>query len=370
MKSKILLMTAILASATACSHKQAAEEPKTPVETLRERLITLQDTTGFAFGHHDDTAYGYYWAYMPDSSDVRGVTGDYPAVMNWDLGWIELGGDKNLDGVPFDFIRDEIKRHASLGGINTISWHLQNPLTAGNSWDTSSDQVVARAVTDGDSVNTVMRQWLATVADFMNSLQDAEGSDIAVVFRPWHEHTGEWFWWGNGYRTPDQYKALWHLTREVFDEKGVDNVLWAYSPDKSNVSGVEDYMECYPGDEYVDIMGADVYHFNGEEGVEIFNQWMSTTLSAAVEMAKQHDKIAALTETGSEALVLPDWYTRVLFPAIKDYPIAYITVWRNAMPEMKANHFYAPYPGHASAPDFVEFYNLPEIFFLSDIKDI
>lgn len=352
-----------------CSHSNqtVVEEAATPAQQLLERLAKIQEK-GFAFGHHDDTAYGHYWEYTPDSSDVRSATGDYPAIINWDLGMIELDSARNLDGVPFEYMRQQIKAQHARGGINSISWHLRNPLTGGDAWDTSDSTVVSHAVAEGDSVNAKLLAWTGKVAAFIASLKDDNGVPIPVIFRPWHEHTGDWFWWGKPYCTAQEYKNLWAMTRKVFDDKEIDNVVWAYSPDKSNCSGLDDYMERYPGDDYIDIMGADVYHFNGEQGNEAFTQWMTATLGSAVAAAKAHDKIAALTETGSEGLVLDDWYMNVLLPAIKDYPIAYITVWRNGFGMEK--HFYVPYPGHHAIGDFVEFYKQPSTLFLNDIKEL
>ena len=362
----ILLPIALIA----CSTK-AKEAPATsPTQCLTDKLASLQSADGFAFGHHDDTAYGYEWEFLPDSSDVKTVTGDYPAVMNWDLGLIELGKPEQLDSVPFSFIRDEVRKHAARGGISSFSWHPCNPITGGNSWDTAGGSVVRRAVTDGDSVNVIMRNWIAAAADFVGSLKDDEGHRVPVIFRPWHEHTGDWFWWGRAHCEARDYVALWHLTRQIFDEKGIDNVVWAYSPDQKNVSTREEYLERYPGDEYVDIFGADIYHFNGEDGVDTFRKAVSTTLGIASALAAEKGKIAALTETGCEALQVPDWYTRVLFQAVKDYPIAYVLVWRNANKNKKENHFYVPYHGHPAEADFVKFYRLPQTFFLNDLKNV
>lgn len=340
----------------------------TPAQKLIKRLSKMERHESTAFGHHDDTAYGHEWEYVEDNSDVKLVTGDYPAVMNWDLGLLEWGCEKQLDGVPLEFIKKEIYKQYKRGGINSISWHLRNPVTKGNSWDTSRNDVVKECVTPGTAINDTIREWVASVADFIGDLRDEKGRRIPVIFRPWHEHTGEWFWWGINHCTPEEYKALWHLTREVFDSKGIDNVVWAYSPDKSNVSNDEDYMERYPGDYYVDIMGADVYHFNGDSGNDIFTQWMHQTLGAACRQAKIHKKIAALTETGSEGLKGTDWYTKVLMPAIDGYKIAYITVWRNGY--NMENHFYAPYPGHKDVEDFKAYYNSPKSAFLKEVKKI
>lgn len=242
-------------------------------------------------------------------------------------------------------------------------------MTYDNSWDTSADSVIAECLND-KAYNDTIKAWIGRAADYIATLRDDDGNLLPVVFRPWHEHTGSWFWWCEPYCTPDQYKALWHLTREVFDQKGLNNIVWAYSPDKSGCATVEDYMRSYPGDDYVDILGADVYHFNGEEGNAIFCEWMHNMMTFATEEAHKRGKIAALTEGGSEGCKLDNWYTEVLYPEIKDYDIAYVTMWRNAYYPRKEGHFYTPYPGHHAVPDFVNFYNLPRTAFLNEIKDI
>lgn len=336
-------------------------------EILLGRLQALVDSGKIAFGHHDDTAYGVNWEFVVDSSDVKAVTGDYPAIINWDLGDIEHNADKQLDGVTFDYQRQAIIAHDARGGINTISWHVDNPVTGGSSWDVSDSAAVAKMLAPG-ALNDTLRTWIGRAADYVGSLRDAQGQRIPVVFRPWHEHTGAWFWWGLPLTTADNYKQLWKITREIFDEKGIDNVVWAYSPDKTNCSTVEEYMAGYPGDEYVDILGADVYFFPGHS--DIFKTWMNNMLTFATQEAAARGKIAALTETGNEALTTPDWYTKELYPLISQYPVAYITVWRNAYHDTKANHFYVPYPGHAEEADFVEFYNEPNIVFAQEMSTI
>ncbi len=350
--------------------KQAAEvETTQPTgrEVLIARLQTLSDSGKIAFGHHDDTAYGVKWEFVADSSDVKSVTGEYPAIINWDLGDIEHKSDKQLDGVPFEYMRNAIVAHDARGGINTFSWHVDNPVTGGNSWDVSDTTVVAQLLAPG-ALNDTLRTWIGRAADFLGSLRNAHGERIPVIFRPWHEHTGAWFWWGLPLTTPDNYKALWKLTNEIFTEKGVDNVVWAYSPDKSNCSSLEEYLAGYPGDEYVDILGADVYFFPNNP--EIFDEWMNNMLTFATQEAAKRGKIAALTETGNEALTTDDWYMGNLYPLISKYPIAYITVWRNAYEETKKNHYYAPYPGHPQEADFVNFYNQPNIVFAEEMSTI
>lgn len=361
--SILLAAMAMLASTTQCAQTRQAEVPEetpAPSAALLSRLKSLADSGLTAFGHHDDTAYGISWEYAPDSSDVKAVTGEYPAIINWDLGLVELDSARQLDGVPFEFMRAEIAKHHARGGINSLSWHPVNPLTGGNSWDVSPDSALSVIMADSAMVDT-LAAWAGRVADFVASLRDAEGNRIPVMFRPWHEHTGTWFWWGLNSGTTDEYVKLWEITRKAFDDRELDNVVWVYSPDKSNVESYDDYMARYPGDEYVDVMGADVYYFGNDDE---FNRWIDNTLGSAVRAAKEHGKIAALSETGCEGLTNEKWYTEMLLPALRRWPVAFVTVWRNS--PTKTGHFYAPYPGHPAEQDFREFHADPNIVFCND----
>ncbi|MCM1356195.1 MAG: glycoside hydrolase family 26 protein [Staphylococcus sp.] len=353
MKTKLLLFVApvLLSACGSAKTEKAAEPVQTPAQSLIARLDSVAASGNFYFGHHDDTAYGHTWRYVPGNSDVKAVTGSYPGLMNWDLGMIELDSARNLDGVPFEFIASEIAAQHARGGINAISWHPRNPVSGGNSWDVSTTPLHSLAT---DSVlSAKLDGWIARAATFVSSLKDADGNPIPVIFRPWHENSGSWFWWGKDHATPDEYIDLWKRTRAGFDAKGIDNVVWAYSPDKDLTP--EEYFSTYPGDDYVDILGTDIYHFGGEAGVDEYVGRIRSQMPFVVEEARKRGKVAAFTETGLEGLEVSDWYTRVLQPAIKDLPVAYVCVWRNAIESEKPDHFYVPYPGHPAADDFKKF---------------
>ena len=218
------------AAITACGGAQKSSEAAdstvvaTPAAAMLGRLAAVVADSAVVFGHHDDTAYGHDWSYEPGRSDVLETSGRYPGLMNWDLGLVELGDSVQLDGVPLAFIRSEVLAQHERGGINAISWHPRNPVSGGDSWDVSAAPV-GEAVKPGTALNDTLRVWLGRAADFVCSLTDGSGRRIPVLFRPWHEHTGSWFWWGKEHCTPEEYKALWRLTREVFDARGVDNAV-------------------------------------------------------------------------------------------------------------------------------------------------
>lgn len=354
----------VLAAATAVLHScgtanSKAVEDLTPAENLRERLVAVQDSGKTLFGHHDDPVYGHDWKWEKGRSDVLEVCGAYPAVMSWDLGRIELGDSLNIDGIPFERIRSEAIAQDARGGINTFSWHLWDPVNGNDSWNTSDTTVVHKMVTDSLYVEAYRKQ-LRKAAEFFKSLTGADGKRIGVVFRPWHENTGGWFWWGESNCLVEDYKSLWRIMREEFDNQGVDNVLWSYSPDRSRSE--EHFTERYPGDSLVDIIGTDIYHFGGPDGTEGYINDVNSQLSFAADFASRHNKLVAFTETGCEGLPIEDWWTSVLLPLLKENQVAYVVVWRNA--HDKPGHFYAPYPGHPSAKSFKTFVEDPKIVVL------
>lgn len=372
MKKINVIIVIMLFAGISCVKKTSSDNkelisitPRTiETENLLQNLKEIS-TKGFMFGHQDDPLYGVYWEGDSGRSDIHSVVGDYPAVMGFDIGKIEHRSDKNIDNVLFTIIREEIIRHYKRGAMITISWHVDNPLTGGDSWDVSSSEVV-RAILPGGSNHDLFLDWLDRAAVFFNTLITEDGAKIPILFRPWHEHTGSWFWWGKNLCTVDEYNALWEITRTHFDSAGVDNLLYSYSPDMQGPGEI--YMERYPGDEYVDLLGIDGYHRNNEEGTEYFVSKLDSILSFMTEEGARRNKPIAITETGLESIPISDWWTEVLLPLTNRYPISYVLVWRNA--RERPNHYYAPYPGQKSETNFVKFYDNPRTLFSKDISSL
>jgi hypothetical protein len=342
---------------------------------LLSRLNALQQQ-GTMFGHQDDPFYGIGWEYEPGRSDVLESCGDWPAVMGFDLGGIELGDSKNLDSVPFDRMRQEIIRHHQRGGIVTISWHPRNPLTifdsdgkewpAGTAWD-ATDGVVATLLEGGEN-HELFLTWLERVRAFLSSLTDEQGQPIPFIFRPWHENNGFWFWWGNTHCTPEEYKALWNLTQDYLTAKRsnsecalTSNVIWSYSPNLDGAMDENKFLQWYPGDERIDLIGLDAYQWGTEED---FIRQTNADLDFLCAFSAQHGKLVALTECGYRSVPDPTWWTRVLLPILNHYPLSYALVWRNAE---NGEHF-GPVPNKPDAENFKQLHNSPKTLFLHDIQ--
>lgn len=334
-------------------------------------------TNHVLFGHQDALAYGVHWINEPGRSDARDVTGSYPAVYGWDLGDLELGKATNLDGVRFDKMHQWIREAYERGGINTISWHMNNPATGGNAWDIEGGHRVVSKILPGGAHHQKFRSWLDTFANFALSLRAHTGTEnehfIPVIFRPYHEHTGSWFWWGADHCTPDEFITLWRFTVEYLrDEKGVHNILWAFSPTGEAADSKGSYLERYPGDEYVDIIGIDDYA-SVRRPYQL--EQIRNRLRFIVQCAETRGKIPALTETGYEGIPDPNWWTEVLLAALDHDSttrrIAYVLLWRNANETTdRIGHYYVPFPGHPGAGNFIEFRSHPLILFEDDLPQM
>jgi mannan endo-1,4-beta-mannosidase len=358
MKNLVIISLLIL-GITASAQKPLPSDPKATPETvsLYRNLLKLQKE-GMMFGHQDALAYGIGWVYEEGRSDVKDVAGDYPAVYGWELGHLELGDAYSLDSVHFDRIIAWMKTVYERGGINTISWHLRNPLTGGTSWDTSSKEVV-KSIIPGGEKHEFYKTYLNKMAEFLLSLKTDKGTFIPIIFRPYHEHTGSWFWWGKDLSSVEDYKMLWRFTVDYFqNEKNIHHVLYAYSTDRFSTE--QDYLERYPGDDIIDLLGFDLY----DRGAD-FLPTLKNCAATVSRLAKERGKIAAVSETGGPIAKNHQWWTQVL-ETVKPYDLAYLLVWRN--PWQPAGHgAFAPHKGSPDSENFIQFYNDKETFFQKEV---
>jgi len=376
---------------SACSTPEGQSPSVVPIdssasERTRALLHNLYEVRerGFLFGHQDSLAYGVEWWDEPGRSDVQSVTGDYPALYGWDLGHIERGAEANLDDVNFASMQGWIQDGYSRGGVITLSWHTTHPATGYSAWDTDRG---AESLLPGGEHHDELVEALDRLAGFIDGLTatDDRGNTypIPLIFRPWHEHNGDWFWWGRGPTSEQDFIELWRFTVEYLrDEKALNHLLYAFSPDRSRIdmaSFREDLLYGYPGDDYVDILGIDNYwdlgHPSNEASAEEDARHFAESLSALAQLAAEKGKLAAMTEGGQDTLPEEDFWTARILPGLMadewTQQIAYIQVWRNAnRAKENRDHFYAPYVGHPGEADFVEFYDHPATFFENDLPDM
>lgn len=171
---------------------------------------------------------------------IEKLSGKRPAVLGLD--YIE----------PSDQLatNDRAARWYESGGIPTLCWHWGVP-TIGTGYENSKkDFDVAAALAPGTPENAAMMRDLGHVADLLTALRDR---GVPVLWRPFHEFSGDWFWWGK--HGPDAFKALWTLMYDMFTRRrGLSNLIWVLGWAGQNVDARYD-----PGRGYYDIAGADIY---------------------------------------------------------------------------------------------------------------
>lgn len=341
------------------SQSRRPANQRATTETVRLYAQLFQITKkGTMVGHQDDLAYGHAWYGETGRSDFKEVYGDYPAVIGWEIGDLELGKAYNLDSVYFDDMRRYIQQTHQRGGMTTISWHGNNMATGGNAWDCKQDTVV-RSILPGGLHHGHYLDWLSKLGDFFLSLKDEQGTWIPIVFRPYHEHTGSWFWWGEDQCTPEEYKALWRMTVSYLqDIKDVQHILYCYS--SADLRDEAHFLERYPGDSLVDILAFDHYVLGDgtPEDLANYSAAMQRNIAIVANYATNSGKLAAVGETGFEGIKNPKYFTQVVYPLLKGQPIAWILFWRNAYEKDKEEHYYVPFKGHPAAKDFKRFVKL------------
>lgn len=316
---------------------------------------TMKDPK-FMYGHHDPTDYGVGWVNNgSDKSDVKEVSGSHPAVYSWDFSWIN-----NADRL--NYFKKLVIDGYSQGAIQTFCWHQTDP-TGTSFYQKDLNYKVVPTILPGGIHHSFYKSNLKKVAHLAKSFKDTTtGEAIPLIFRPYHEHDGNWFWWGKGNCTTEEYNNLWKFTYHYLkDTLGVHNFIYAISPDGGQFSSKAAYLSIYPGDKYVDVLGFDYYFHNNEAQYTAFGDRMTWVK----EHAETKNKVAAVTEVGDELLDMPNWHMKVLNQVRRiNYKIAYLITWRNA----GTTHFYAPYKGHSSVKDFLNFADDSSTLFLKDIK--
>jgi len=196
-----------------------------------------------------------------------------------------------------------------------------------------------------------------------------DGNLAPMLFRPFHEFDGGWFWWGKPHCSREDFIEVWKFTVSYLrDSLGVHNFIYAFSPD-NKFTTEEELLERYPGDKWVDMVGMDNYGDFGRDGKYNLEAGVKK-LKIVSDYAQKAKKLAAFTETGLESIPNMNWWTDTLLKALKTekMKLSYVLVWRNDSRSL--THYYAPYPGQVSVPDFLKFYKDPYTLFEKDLKRI
>lgn len=196
---------------------------------------------------------------------IGAITGDYPAIWGCDFGFSDERHD--IDNIKYrSQLVAEIKKQHESGAIITMTYHQANPvigepcLFRGGVISELTDAQWKELLTPGTDLHGIWERQMDIVAALLKEVRDAR---IPVLFRPYHEMNGSWFWWG-GRKGPGGAAALYvQLFRYFTEHHHLDNLVWVWSCDKPH-PGVEEF---YPGDRYMDVLGCDIYPIKGNPEV-------------------------------------------------------------------------------------------------------
>jgi len=225
-----------------------------------------------------------------DADYMAALTGRYPAIVGFDF--MDYSPSRVAHGSSTDETDQAIDWWQSQGGIVTISWHWNAPAGLLNSdewpwWRGFYAQATtfdfARAMYDRDSIEREL--ILRDIDAIALQLQRLADAGAPVLWRPIHEASGGWFWWGA--HGPEPYLVLWRLMYDrLVNYHQLHNLIWVWNGQD---------VAWYPGDQYVDIVAEDIYDTERDYSPQEAAYRHALTYSSMT-------KLVALSETGT----LPD----------------------------------------------------------------
>lgn len=187
---------------------------------------------------------------------IHQITGERPGIVGYEMGVILNHTEEETKEFREWIVKDAKATHQS-GGIVTMTYHAALPGECG-CWDQVNNGGITEAefeaiITPGTDMHAEWLKDIDEVAAYLMMLRDAK---VPVLWRPYHEMNGKWFWWG-GQR---EFSRLWELMFERYTEvHGLDNLLWVWSPSAPNDYAAP-FEYYYVGDLRADVLAVDVYY--------------------------------------------------------------------------------------------------------------
>ena len=151
------------------------------------------------------------------------------------------------------------------------------------------------------------------------------------------------------------------MMQDYMNERGFTNLLWSYSPNLDGHWTEERFIQRYPGNERVTLIGEDAYQWGTEED---FVRDINADLHFLSNFDQKNGKLLALTECGLKNMTDPTWWTHVLKPVMDKYSICYFLLWRNYKKE-----YFGPSPNLPCAEDYKKLYDADNVLFLNDVNE-
>ena len=177
---------------------------------------------------------------------IQQRTGATPAILGVDY------ADWNDGGISSAAPNAAALHQWQLGGLVQIEVHCGDPFRTNFAVSGLRDQKVDVAPLL-DPSSPAHAVWMKELDDMAAGLQQLRDAGVVVLWRPFHEMNGDWFWWGG--QKPEVMIRLWRQMFDYFTKtKHLNNLLWVYSPGSGTRTAAY-----YPGDRYADLVGLDTY---------------------------------------------------------------------------------------------------------------
>jgi mannan endo-1,4-beta-mannosidase len=227
-------------------------------------------------------AYQYRSGYAREVSGLRNETGKWVAMVSTDFAFTSI---------PYREYCDALAGYWDEGHLVSISYHIPRPAGAFAGLAQSAD-------------------WLKRLDEIAERLGYLQSKGVVVLWRPFHEMNGDWFWWGR--QDPAAFTALWrHMHRYLTVDKGLHNLLWVYAPDDSR----DKAAAYYPGDAFADIVGLDNYN-NNAAGLELASYAEMTALGKPFGLTEFSPKTSTATPEKADFRVLVEGGLKTRYPKI------------------------------------------------------
>ena len=279
---------------------------------------------------------------MEELRHIERITGRQPALLGFEL--LSYSPNINYWDTDEECMEEVANNYGTLRqawewaaqkGVITFTWHWFSPLGGRSKsfFTKNTDFDAARAVMPGTAEHRALLADMDMMAALLRPFCDA---GIPILWRPFHEGEGDWFWWGAQGAEP--LKALWRLMYTRYTElHGLNNLIWVWNSPEP---------ECYPGDDVVDIISRDMYppahrhtacmgELNGLKKITRQHKLAligeTGTIPSAAELEREQAEWVSYMTWCGDFVMTEDWTTDEALRAMYTHPWA---VTRDRLPEL------------------------------------
>jgi mannan endo-1,4-beta-mannosidase len=309
----VALIASVLLGCNDIKFQRTAILPISPIDSshllMKTKMISFLNRMGKSdsalLGQNIGCADGNLAYHHMDDLNPR------PTILGIDLGYDTYARD-------YSQMIGYIENHCNKGGFVTFNMEMPNPYNKKGDHDkTVFDYNLL--TNESKSANNNLMIILGNIGNLIQRLKDKH---IIVLFRPFHEMNGGWYWWGNDKHWPTQqeFQNLWIYTHDYLTkERNLDNILWVYSVNHQYDSKQKSVDYYYPGDQYVDIVGLDYY----QDNMSMVDQ------NGSLSILSKFNKPIAFSEIGSKSIRNGNFDNNLYKEVLQYNQVSYILIWHS-----------------------------------------